>query len=132
MTTKAELQQQITDLQNEFSEKIADLWNKSNYVKENEPQKYWYLSVPGEYIIGTNSETLFGISHQLVDDDDEPHGLGRYKTKEYAEIIRAGLIGFLQEAKEQENCTSSDFDDDSYFVEKGKRIIKKLEDGTYA
>ena len=62
---------------------------------------------------------------------DQPNGLGRYKTMEYAEMLRAVFIGFLEMAKEQENYTNPVFDDGNYFVEKGKGIIKQMEDGTY-
>ena len=141
MTSKEELQKQITDLQNEFSEKIADLWNRSNYVKEDElasaPEEYWYLAQEGWYeIICCVQAPIYSIVKGTTC-KTQSHGLGRYKTREMAEAARAYLIYHLDILKKVDQGDNIYWSDPKKFLDRhlevtlGKEIIKKLEDGTY-
>jgi hypothetical protein len=61
----------------------------------------------------------------------EPHGLGRYRTKEYAERVRAALIGLLQVYRNDE--PHQDNEDHQWnrnhlcidFERVGKRVIEQ-------
>jgi hypothetical protein len=136
--TKEELQKQITELENEFNEKIADLWNKSNYVEENEPEEsiyFWGLELGYSCSLSNNEIDGLLIVQKKVKDQGLSHGLGCYRTKEYAERVRTALIGLLQVYKNDEPHQNNE--EVQYhrshlcidFERIGKEIIKQMDEG---
>lgn len=121
--TKKELQEQINKLQEQLSA-----------MPEDEAEQYYYLMLDGAIAvipIGDIFNTLLGDN---ADGLDEKHGLGKYKTREHAEMARACLIGLLRILKQLDGAEQTDATQYSiylYLREQGKEIIKQIEDGTY-
>jgi hypothetical protein len=139
MTTKEELQKQIDELK----AKLLDLTDVIERIsEEDEPKEYWYLTftIPRLSRADYNTTTLTAQKpqdlfrlFQATSTEGDTHGLGRYKTKEYAEMARACIINLLHLLKINEDRNDPRVDVSLYEVSAraGKEIIKRMEDGTY-
>ena len=119
MKTKQQIQDEMAELQ--------------KLLEEMERQR-WYLTTPyGDTLTlsGQTIDNLFMVEeYQSASINHQPHGLGKFETREEAERTRVVLIGALDLAKR----------DTLYVVEKmawdcllarGKDVIKAIEEGTY-
>jgi hypothetical protein len=125
--TNKELQAQINELQKRLDE----------MQKEDELKEWWYLCFNNnvhvteisDSIAAQPIEHLFEVVKSCNLDSDQPHGFGRYRTKEYAEMARAYLIDLLNELKIIETEPDFGYQHEGEFKvssQSGKRIIKRL------
>ena len=113
-------------------------------MKEDEPDFCYHLALLCKhdnnysYVSEQNVNHLLSIIPLINNRKDQPHGLGRYKTREMAEAARAYLIQTLDRLKRVDLdpvkmgwLSVNDFIVASAYVDDGKEIIKRMKDGTY-
>lgn len=99
MVTKKELQEQIAALQKQV-EGLEDE-EQTDYVLNMATRSGWCLVIEHPFPFGISERT-----NKVSKIDDKPHGLGVYRSKEYAEMARACLIHLLHELKLREDRLS--------------------------
>ena len=121
MKTKQQIQDEIAELQKQLEEM-------------GQPKTYHYLMLDGA-IACNPIKDIFNILPSSDDDGyDQPHGLGKFETREEAEDCRAALIFILDLAKQYAVRLEDFYGNECTFNEmlmQGQRVIKAIEEGTY-
>lgn len=72
-------------------------------LQEKMNEIYWYLVSERECITLNKPNDLFEVVSESDVDGDQPHGLGKFKSKGVAEACRLALIGTLVHYQKIEN-----------------------------
>lgn len=104
---------------------------------EDDDEELWYLSLIHSNISSLIAEAkapIFKTISSFTTLGNKPHGLGVYKSKEYAEMARACLIDLLSTLKEADKNQQMGayYSGVTVNVNRGKEIIKKMKEGKYA
>lgn len=114
----------MTKTKQQIQDEIAELQKQLEEIEEVE-KTYHYLMLDGAVACNPIKD-IFNILPSSDDDGyDQPHGLGKFETREEAERCRIALIGLLDLAKRDKYADMFDL------LRRGERIIKSIEEGTY-
>ena len=130
MKTKQQIQEEIAELQKQLEKKKTELDDlNTDYVLNIASVSGWRLFIENPLILQVSERTP-GQSKCR----DQPHGLGKYKTQEYAEHARAALIGLLRILKQLDGVDRADASQYNIYLhlrKYGQETIKAIEEGTY-